>query len=318
MTKHVKVSIALASYNGHRYLKEQIQSILNQTYHNIELIISDDHSCDGTQDLISKFVNSDTRVSLIVNNDRRGFVNNFENAISHCSGEFIALADQDDIWELDKIDKLVRGIGAFSLIHSDASLINMSGNCIFNSYTLTAKKNILNLDVVDVILNNPVTGCTTMFHHSLLDKALPFPEKLAVHDKWLALLALLDQGIVYYDEPLVKYRQHDGNQIGAAIKSKSLIVKYKKLRLNKERIIHNEKYQYELIKTLINNQEKSLSISMLKELNLLKIYYENIINKKFPVIAFIIRCFLFTRFEKGKSFKVKIIALFSIFKRIFC
>lgn len=313
MNEEIKVSVALASYNGEKYLKEQIDSILNQSYKNIELIISDDNSTDNTDNIVSKFMAVDTRVKYFKNKLEKGFVNNFENALSFCTGEFIALSDQDDIWNSNKIETLLTNIGSSSLIHSDATLVDVRGNTISESYTKSAKKNIDHVDVIDVIINNPVTGCTLMFNRSLLDISIPFPRNLAVHDKWLALMATLENGIKYYDASLINYRQHGGNLIGASYKSKNLFEKYKSVKRKKSSdVIHNETLQYELINSI---RKYSLPDDVNRDLEWLGIYYFNIMNSNFPIKAFIIRCIYFSRFEKGKSIKMRFVSLLAVFKK---
>ncbi|MFT4918317.1 MAG: glycosyltransferase involved in cell wall biosynthesis, partial [Zhongshania aliphaticivorans] len=97
-----KISVAMCTYNGERFLAEQLDSILNQTYKNIELVVVDDVSTDGTLRLLDEYAARDGRIRVIRNSENIGFVRNFEKAMGACSGEFIALADQDDIWFPEK------------------------------------------------------------------------------------------------------------------------------------------------------------------------------------------------------------------------
>jgi glycosyltransferase involved in cell wall biosynthesis len=98
------ISIAMCTYNGERFIKEQLDSILNQTYKNFELIITDDDSSDKTITIIKEYIKQDKRIKLYQNNSNLGFIKNFEKAISLCSGDYIVLADQDDIWKVNKLE----------------------------------------------------------------------------------------------------------------------------------------------------------------------------------------------------------------------
>ena len=122
------VSIALCTFNGAKYLSEQVESILNQTYTNLEIIICDDCSSDDTPDIISKYLSKDRRIKMFVNTTNLGCNKNFEKAISLTSGEYIAISDQDDIWEPYKIEELVNNIGDNWLIFSNSSLIDTDGH----------------------------------------------------------------------------------------------------------------------------------------------------------------------------------------------
>lgn len=209
------VSIAMATYNGEKFLQEQLDSILSQTHSELEIIICDDRSSDATFAILEEYAIRDKRIKLFFNAENIGLVKNFEKALSLCNGGYIALADQDDIWEKEKISTLLREIGNASLIHSDALLINAKGELLSSSYSQYSKKK-LDKDIFSYILGNNVTGCTTLLSKDLLIYALPFPENILVHDWWLALCAYKHKGIVYCDKPLIQYRQHGGNQIGAA------------------------------------------------------------------------------------------------------
>ena len=209
------VSIAMAAYNGEKFLREQLDSILSQTHRELEIIICDDRSSDSTAAILEEYATRDKRIRLFVNANNLGLVKNFEKALSLCSGEYIALSDQDDIWEKEKISTLLREIGNASLIHSDASLIDAGGKVFARSYSRHSRK-ILDKNLYSYVLGNNVTGCTALFSRQLLEHALPFPDHVFVHDWWLALCAYKHGGIVYCDMPLVRYRQHGNNQIGAA------------------------------------------------------------------------------------------------------
>ena len=126
------VSIVLASCNGEKYIKEQLDSILNQTYSDFELIVCDDCSTDSTTNIINEYCRKDKRIRLFINEKRLGSNKNFEKAILLCSGEYIALSDQDDIWLPEHLEKLLKIIKGHKLACGNAELIDRNGNSSFD------------------------------------------------------------------------------------------------------------------------------------------------------------------------------------------
>ena len=214
MIRKELVSIAMTTYNGEKYLIQQLDSILTQTYKNLEVIICDDKSLDNTAKIIKEYQKSDSRIKFFPNETNLGFKKNFEKAISFCSGEYIALSDQDDIWEKNKIELLLENIKDFDLIHSACSLIDENSIQIS---PLWLKEDDLKYTFSKIIFGNSVTGCTTLFKKELLKDFFPIPRGEYYHDWWLALLAIKGNGIVFFNKPLVKYRQHSSQDTGANI-----------------------------------------------------------------------------------------------------
>jgi len=213
------ISIALATCNGGRFLREQLDSIYAQTWPNLEVVAGDDCSSDDTVALLEEYRQRHA-LRYEVNARNIGFVRNFETIMARCRGEFIALADQDDVWLPEKLERLLAGIGGASLIHSDASLIDHEGEELPGS--LSAVSGIFPINKNNFkyfVCNACVTGCTALFRRDLLDTALPIPECETYHDWWLALTASKRDGVAYLSEQLVKYRQHAANQTGVSRKS---------------------------------------------------------------------------------------------------
>ncbi len=206
------ISIAMTTYNGDKYLKEQLDSIYSQTHKNIEIIVSDDCSTDGTVEILDKYSKSHG-LKYHRNNNNLGFVKNFEYAISLCKGEYIALSDQDDIWVDNKLETLIKKIKSNLLIHSDCKIINENGDITSNTW----KKELGYFDDIDnLMFRNVVTGCTVLFNRDLLKTLLPFPDGLAYHDWWLAICASRNNNrICYTTECLTLYRQHSNQDTGA-------------------------------------------------------------------------------------------------------
>lgn len=220
------VSVAMTTYNGATYLRQQLDSIFNQTYPNIEVVVSDDCSSDGTVGILEEY--GDLKVT--VNDENLGFVKNFEKALSACCGDYVALADQDDLWRPEKIEVLVEKIGDCSLICSDADLIDGKGAQFGPSFMeLSGFRAESGRPFESLLFNNFVTGCTTLCTRELVEKALPFPEHLLYHDWWLGLLATRMGGIEYLPDRLIQYRQHSLNRIGAERKP-SLLGKLKEVK----------------------------------------------------------------------------------------
>lgn len=123
------ISIALAAYNGEKYIREQLDSILAQDYNNWELVICDDNSTDSTVGIINEYLERNNRVRLIRNEQNLVFVKNFEKAIKLCRGEYIALSDQDDIWTSDHLSKLLQELktnDSIQLVCADAMLVDIN------------------------------------------------------------------------------------------------------------------------------------------------------------------------------------------------
>ena len=200
------ISVILCTYNGERFLEEQIRSIINQTYPNIEFIIADDCSTDSTRAIINRF-NHLSNVRIIFNEKNKGFAKNFESAAMFATADYLAFSDQDDIWLPQKIEKLYKTISTYSLVYSDSILIDENGVSLNKKLSdfRNFKKTIH--DSRGFLFHNVVSGHTILIKKDLLVKALPIPEGY-YHDWWLAYQAANLNGIVLLNEALTLYRQH--------------------------------------------------------------------------------------------------------------
>ncbi|WP_158828764.1 glycosyltransferase family 2 protein [Mucilaginibacter lacusdianchii] len=205
MTDTPLVSIALCTYNGAKYLKQQIDTLLNQTYTNIEIVITDDQSSDDTLSILEQYAAADSRIIIHKNEKNLGYAKNFEKAIHLCKGKYIALSDQDDIWALNKIELLVNAIGNALLIYHDSEFVDNE------EQSLGKMSDVLNMysgnDPLALVFDNCVSGHSCMFKAELLPQLGPFNPKL-FHDWWIAFVAANKGSIVYLNEVLVKYRRH--------------------------------------------------------------------------------------------------------------
>ena len=159
------VSIALCTYNGEVFLQEQLNSLLNQTYTTIEIIAVDDASTDSTRSILEKKASTDSRLKVFINEKNIGYNKNFEKAISLCSGDFIAISDQDDIWEAEKIGKMMR-----QWPEGAQFIYSLSGNFTgtdFENRTAAPHVVYTPIDhVLKLVFNSPVHGHASMFMHS--------------------------------------------------------------------------------------------------------------------------------------------------------
>jgi glycosyltransferase involved in cell wall biosynthesis len=212
------VSIAMATYNGAPFLQQQLDSIAAQTYPNLEIAISDDGSTDETCDIIRAYRGPH---SIVFSSNRRrlGYKGNFIAAIERCTGKFIALADQDDVWAPQKLERLLNEIGENYLIHSDVSRIDSQGNKIDHSERRQRHGPLHDRVFLDpeyhrlslLTRKSLCQGCTVLIDRRLLAYALPVPLWEQAHDIWLAFVAASLVGVRYLDEPLTDWRIHGGN-----------------------------------------------------------------------------------------------------------
>jgi glycosyltransferase involved in cell wall biosynthesis len=203
------VSVVMCTYNGATYLDIQLTSVLQQTYPNIEIVIVDDASTDSTWEILQTYQQAYKHIRLYKNEKNLGYIKNFESALQKATGELIAVCDQDDIWELNKIELLQQGIGEAQLIYHDSALIDEDG--VWLSKNISTILGMYEGNAIQALLfANCVSGHAMLFRKALLAYVLPFPPD-TYYDWWIALVALSQGNIKYIPQPLVKYRQHTHN-----------------------------------------------------------------------------------------------------------
>lgn len=231
------VSVALCTHNGAAHIQEQVRSILAQSFGVVEIVLSDDASTDNTVELAAAAVaGSPVELRVLRNATPLGVTRNFEQAILACTGELVALSDQDDSWHHDRIE---RGVSVFadnprlSLVHSDAVLVDASGvplgATLFEALGIDrdAVRTIHDGGAFELLARrNLVTGATAMLRRSLAVDCAPFPTGW-VHDEWLAIVAAARGELDVIAEPLVDYRQHGSNEIGA--QKLSVVAKFSRM-----------------------------------------------------------------------------------------
>lgn len=208
------VSVVLCTYNGGAYLQEQLDSILKQTHTHLEIIIVDDGSTDNTYAIIAAIANEDSRIRYFKNLHQLGYNRNYEQALKYAQGTYIAIADQDDIWRLDKIEILLARLtdSSCAMVYCHAEDFNQSPPL----HTPSASKYsgaiqyFEGKDSRKLLLRNSVSGHCMVFRRTLLNDAFPFDEAV-FYDLWLAVVACANGGIQFCKETLVFRRRHSQN-----------------------------------------------------------------------------------------------------------
>lgn len=200
----MKISVCIATYNGEKYIGEQLQSILKQLAETDEVILSDDGSTDRTLDIVQSF--NDPRIQIF-NNDSHYFKWNFINALNHSTGDIIFLADQDDVWLDGKVKRCVQMLEQYDLVVHDSRIADGNLNVFCNSFFdfYHSGKGILKNS-----LNNTYFGSCMAFRRNILNNATPFPKTNEIgHDIWLGLVAEMTGKVIFLHEPYLIYRRHD-------------------------------------------------------------------------------------------------------------
>jgi len=295
------ISIAMTTYNGSKYLKEQLDSIYSQTYKNFEVIVVDDVSTDQTVHILEQYKRKH-KLIYFVNDTNMGVTKNFEKAISMCSGKYIALADQDDIWLPKKLEILHKNISDASLIYSNACIINEKSEIqkktakeIYSLYGLdSSTKDVYNY----IVLNSFILGCSVLFKQELVKDLIPIFQTSRNHDWWLTVCAYKRSGINYIDEILIKYRHHDNNYSRQGDKA-SFIHKifnfYSKSRNfdRQEKIIE----QYKIVKYLLTYDDNITKSERIFLINM-KDFCESFLKTKIHFKAF----YFSSKYEKYMFF----------------
>lgn len=207
------ISVCMATYNGGHFIEKQIKSILNQLSMNDELIISDDSSTDDTVSIITTV--ADRRIKLFTNPNSRSITRNFENALSKATGDYIFLADQDDIWYPDKVEVMKAHLEYNDLVVSDCNFIDESDRIIGNSFFETYKSGE---GVLKNFIKNSYLGNCMAFTRRVLDECLPFPDEIhratrfmVFQDVWIGILADSMFQVKFVPQVLSGFRRHQYN-----------------------------------------------------------------------------------------------------------
>jgi len=223
----LRLSVALCTYNGERFLQEQLDSIAAQTRPPDELLVGDDRSTDGTRRLVESFAAAAPfPVSLHVNEVRLGSTRNFDRAVALCSGDIIALCDQDDVWlpeKLRRFEEVFEADDRVGLVFSDAEVIGEdsrpAGSRLWDWTFKPAERRAMRRRGAfrTLLRRNVVTGAAAAFRARFKPLVLPIPDDLnMIHDGWIALVVAAVSRVAALPEPLVRYRRHAGQQLGVS------------------------------------------------------------------------------------------------------
>ena len=207
------ISVCMATYNGQKYLKEQIDSIICQLSESDELVISDDHSTDNTQQIIKSY--GDNRIKLYINELEKGVTHNFENAFLKSKGDIIFLADQDDVWLPNKIKELKDFLieGGYDVVTGNCALTDSNLNIIKEAYY--TDESPINRGAWGNFKKDLWLGSCMAFRREILKEVLPIPSRMPAHDLWIAIYAQIHYKCGYYPKVLQLYRRH-GNTVSFA------------------------------------------------------------------------------------------------------
>ena len=205
------ISVCMATFNGGKFIREQLESILSQLPPDAEIIIADDGSTDDTLLVVDSL--NESRIRVLPAERHLGVIYNFERALRASKGEIVFLADQDDVWLPGKVEMCLAALNEADLVMHDAFLLGLS-DAFESAWGRNGKLSDIRTYRSGVVANwwkNSFTGCCMAFRRKVLDKALPFPKNLPMHDQWLGLVAEKNFKVKFIDEPLVEYRQHSSN-----------------------------------------------------------------------------------------------------------
>lgn len=221
------MDVALATWNGARFLPSLLDSIAAQSYPNWRLVVRDDGSSDATHHILTEFAQRHgPRVELVEDErSRLGVMRNFEAAVARCTSNYVAFADQDDVWLPNKLDRTMQRVLSAEreyggstpiLVHTDLSVVDADLDEIALSFVRMMRLDpVAGATIKRLLVRNVVTGCTMLANRALVEQALPFPDAAAMHDWWFALVATCLGRLEFVDEQTLLYRQHGSNSVGA-------------------------------------------------------------------------------------------------------
>ncbi|MBL6449792.1 glycosyltransferase family 2 protein [Fulvivirga sp. 29W222] len=228
-----KISVCIATHNGEKYIREQIDSILPQLSVHDEIIVSDDGSTDTTISILLSY--RDKRIKIVECSWANSPIKNFENALNYCSGDIIFLSDQDDIWLAGKAKTMIQALETNDLVMSDCYVVNEKLQPLHQSLFFINKART---GFWKNLWKNSYTGCCMAFSRKVLNKTLPFPKDIPMHDQWIGLVGELFFRTTIINKKLTLYRRHDSTATRTGYKSSY-------------DLISKIKFRFKLLKNLI-------------------------------------------------------------------
>ena len=222
------ISVCIATYNGERYIRQQIESIVFQLNVDDEIIVSDDGSTDGTLDIVKGI--DDKRIKIIEGPGRKSPILNFECALKASKGDFIFLSDQDDVWKPDKVEICMKWLKTYHCVVSDAEVTDNRLKPLYPS--LYAIMQVRQGRIYNTIWKNGYTGCCMAFRRNVLEASLPFPKNIPMHDIWIGNVAAYKYNVIFIPDRLIHFRRHENTISCNGKGSKFTIWQQMKFRLN--------------------------------------------------------------------------------------
>ena len=198
------ISVCVATYNGEKFIREQIDSILCQLSSDDEIIVSDDGSTDGTIVIINCI--GDKRIRIIEGPRKHSPIFNFENALKEAKGDYIFLADQDDVWKTNKVEVCMKWLQKYDCVVSDAEVTDSNLNPLYPS--LYAIMQVRQGHIYNTVWKNGYTGCCMAFRRNILEASLPFPKDIPMHDIWIGNVAAYKYNVKFIPDKLILFRRH--------------------------------------------------------------------------------------------------------------
>ena len=199
------ISVCIATYNGQQFIREQIDSILCQLSSDDEIIVSDNGSADDTISIINSI--DDKRIKIIEGPRKHSPILNFENALKEAKGEFVFLADQDDLWKPNKVETCMKWLKKYYCVVSDAEVTDSKLNPLHHS--LYAIMQVRQGRIYNTIWKNGYTGCCMAFRRNVLEASLPFPKNIPMHDIWIGNVAAYKYNVKFIPDTLIDFRRHE-------------------------------------------------------------------------------------------------------------
>ena len=229
------ISVCIATYNGERYIRQQIESIVCQLNVDDEIIVSDDGSTDGTLDIVKGI--GDKRIKIIEGPGRKSPILNFECALKASKGDFIFLSDQDDVWKPDKVEICMKWLKTYNCVVSDAEVTDNRLKPLYPS--LYDIMQVRQGRIYNTIWKNGYTGCCMAFRRDVVEASLPFPKDIPMHDIWIGNVAAYKYKVKFIPDKLIYFRRHE-NTISCNGKG------------SKYSMLQQIKFRWNIVKSVVN------------------------------------------------------------------
>ena len=289
------VSIVMATYNGEKYLEEQIESVLSSTYKDFELHIVDDGSQDQTMEILEGYRSKyPDKLYVSYNEINLGVTSNFLKAINKMTSEYIMLCDQDDVWNMNKIAVTLKRMKQMEVqfgkelpiaVFTDAYVVDEKLDIIHESFFKSSRLNPRLTDLPHLLMENKLIGCTVMINQALqrILQGKPLPKRAKFHDSWLGLIAASVGKVGFIKDPTLLYRQHSSNVVGNLSFLSYIISRIRNIRRQRRALL--ELYvQAEEFASLYNNLIDSRNLEIINRFS--KLHQNNFIIRRFILIRY--------------------------------